>query len=1170
DHPTGWGSPKASNLLAHLGVQGPTGTLEGTVTDAAGGNPLVNAKVTVTPGNISRLTPNDGTYLILLAPGTYTLTVTEYGYKVGTASVTITDGDITTQDFSMQTAPSATVSGKVEDGSGHGYGLYAEIKVTSPGFGQVADVWSNPANGSYSVSLPEGFDYSFSVAAALDGYNEGSWTVTDLDGDQTHNFTLSVSVACTAPGYEFDQGFGADFNGNFPPAGWSTNAVSTVKWAATHGGFGFNNLPNFTGGSGEGAVANAGGTLIQNHPFDAQLITPPIPVTSLPASSMLTFLVNYQHTLNDALDVDISGDGGTTWTTMAHIVTSYGAFKSTPGASYSINLSDYIPSGAIDIQIRWRYVNSVNYIGNYAEVDDVSIGICKALNGGLVFGQITDGNTGNGVVGAAVSDDQGDRVATLANPADPNFPLGGYLVFAPAGNRTLTVSDYNYADANANFDLNPNTVTTQNLSLKAGQLAPKPEALDVEASVDGTTEEALTIANTGLVSAQFNVRKINLPTPASVAPALRFTGSVPSLVQTGNNRKPAVLAATSVVPGSGARSALTKPTAGPAAQTAGVVIATFHTGMPTYSLGVDHDANDLWVGSPVNNGGDDQDHRFLFSGTNTGDAINVAFPDAYFMADMAYDDNTGKLWQLSVPQKGSASCIHELDPITRQPTGKKICPPFPAYQIGLAYDPVGNTWITGDFHSMRLYQVNGQGQIIGSAQIGIPIEGLAYNPGTGHLFVLTSGGHHAVYVYDATKGFLTPPTYFDIPGFNQQNSGAGLGYDCDGHLWISDEVDNEVFEVASGEKGWCVIKHVPWLTISPAAGTLAQGKSAAVSLEINGAGQKAFTTSRVQLKLSGTTPYPVTTIPVTVHWVPQPVDLVLTGTAAPAPVQKGGGLVYSLTVKNAQEAGHGSATETELTYDVPAGASYVSGSGDGVTCAAQAPGSTVAPAVTSASGVVRCDLGTLAPGASKTVTIAITANTAGTLTSVFSVKSRELGSDSDSATISLETAVLGTADVGVSAGSNVTIKQGAPGTIKLVVNNAGPDTATDVELKLSAAGSDVSLQSASSSAGSCAAPSSNTIDCNLGEMAAKGTVTVTIDMLGAQPGSATVTGQATTSANDSNPDNNLAQAEVTVEAASNGGGGNKGGGGGGALGWLVLAALLGLTLVSACNGYRRS
>src|SRR5699024_5390229 len=48
DYPTGWGSPHAESLLSHIGIQGPRGTLEGEVTDAASGASVTGAKILIT------------------------------------------------------------------------------------------------------------------------------------------------------------------------------------------------------------------------------------------------------------------------------------------------------------------------------------------------------------------------------------------------------------------------------------------------------------------------------------------------------------------------------------------------------------------------------------------------------------------------------------------------------------------------------------------------------------------------------------------------------------------------------------------------------------------------------------------------------------------------------------------------------------------------------------------------------------------------------------------------------------------------------------------------------------------------------------------------------------------------------------------------------------------
>src|SRR5699024_9840161 len=109
-------------------------------------------------------------------------------------------------------------------------------------------------------------------------------------------------------------------------------------------------------------------------------------------------------------------------------------------------------------------------------------------------------------------------------------------------------------------------------------------------------------------------------------------------------------------------------------------------------------------------------------------------------------------------------------------------------------------------------------------------------------------------------------------------------------------------------------------------------------------------------------------------------------------------------------------------YSLPAGVSYVSGSGDGVMCAAPATGSTSAAApATGSAGRVMCSLGTMAQGVSKVVTIAVQANQAGTLTSHFEVMAREPDDSTDNM-LDLEATVIGDADMGVSV-SNATVKK---------------------------------------------------------------------------------------------------------------------------------------------------
>src|SRR5207253_7391705 len=77
---------------------GPTGTLEGTVTD--GTNPIAGAKITVSPGGASATTDVSGHYSITLPIGTYDLVASKYGFFSASANgVIVTDGGDTVQAF---------------------------------------------------------------------------------------------------------------------------------------------------------------------------------------------------------------------------------------------------------------------------------------------------------------------------------------------------------------------------------------------------------------------------------------------------------------------------------------------------------------------------------------------------------------------------------------------------------------------------------------------------------------------------------------------------------------------------------------------------------------------------------------------------------------------------------------------------------------------------------------------------------------------------------------------------------------------------------------------------------------------------------------------------------------------------------------------------------------
>src|SRR5207253_5569039 len=136
--------------------------------------------------------------------GTYSLTARKYGYTPATQTgVVVTAGGDTTQDFTMVTAPSVTVTGTVTDASGGNWPLYAQRVITTPG-APVFTAFTDPVTGQYSISLVTGNTFTFGVTAISGGYQPGGGPlplVHSLSGGGA-DWTLTVDpVACSAPGY---------------------------------------------------------------------------------------------------------------------------------------------------------------------------------------------------------------------------------------------------------------------------------------------------------------------------------------------------------------------------------------------------------------------------------------------------------------------------------------------------------------------------------------------------------------------------------------------------------------------------------------------------------------------------------------------------------------------------------------------------------------------------------------------------------------------------------------------------------------------------------------------------------------------------------------------------------------------------------------------------------
>ncbi len=219
-----------------------------------------------------------------------------------------------------------------------------------------------------------------------------------------------------------------------------------------------------------------------------------------------------------------------------------------------------------------------------------------------------------------------------------------------------------------------------------------------------------------------------------------------------------------------------------------------------------------------------------------------------------------------------------------------------------------------------------------------------------------------------------------------------------------------------------------------------------------------------------------------------------------------------------------SATGVTLTT-APLPAAFTVSSAEVVT-----PGGTVACAV--ASGVVTCDVGTLAPGESATATIVGVDGSPGDLAITATVASTApIDPNLANNTATVHVQVIGNADMGVTAtGSTTPVLALANTDLPFTVTNNGPDTANDVRVAAFLP-VDMTFQSMSSSQGSCAYSSTDGfVTCSIGQLASGATVTGTLTVSSLVGGSPSVLFGVAANERDQQPNNDTATVALQVTA----------------------------------------
>jgi hypothetical protein len=475
DGPSGLGTPDGVTGLAYTAV----GSVTGKVTDASTGDPVAGA--TVSTAGLSVTTGSDGSYTLSWLPaGTVQLSVSAYGYQSQNQSITVTANQTATQDFQLTGTPHQTVSGTVTAGTGTPWPLYAQVS-WSDGDGHSGTAYTTPATGKYSLSLLENASYTLTVTPLYPATSQGpayeptTAPVTVGTSGVTQNFGLPVNLlACTAIGYQpVLSGTTQAFDGTSTPPGWRVaNTDLNLPYYSDQPGWQFDNpggRANATGGSGNFAIVDSDHDG-QFHYQDTELVSPAVDMSSdtIPA---VQFATDYEPAVNSTATVDVSADGGKTWTN----VWRSAGFPGVPGpATVVVPLPS--AAGKSDVRVRFGYTGQWS---QWWEIDNVFIGnrTCAQQAGALLVGQVAD-SSGNAINGATVASvaNPAEKAITAATPGDSSINGGLYDLFVTGtGSQQFTASATGYATA------------TQSATITAGQVATLSFTLAVSGSSAAST-----------------------------------------------------------------------------------------------------------------------------------------------------------------------------------------------------------------------------------------------------------------------------------------------------------------------------------------------------------------------------------------------------------------------------------------------------------------------------------------------------------------------------------------------------------------------------------------------------------------------------------------------------------------------------------------------------------
>lgn len=446
NYATGWGEINA--LAATQAAKALCATISGTVTSSYDNNPIDDVSIDITGAYTYSIdTDASGVYSISVITGEYDVAALKYEYFTEVIS-DLNIVDEITQNITLDPAPPSTISGTVTDNN-TGWPVYARLTIDGyPG----DPIWTDPISGWYSITMAQGTDYTFTLDDFWGSYRVEENHIGVLSGDMTLDFTLDIiNSICTAPGYNNPSIYAENFDSGALPANWTLfdNAATGAIWTFDDPG----SRSNHTGGAGLFADANS--DEVGSYDMDTELRTPLLDFSGK-ANLWLVFKYDwyvYSAGGNEIADVDISLNGSAgPWTNLWRKTNS----SSDRGPKTAvIDLSAY--GGQSNVMLRFHYFNANN--DWWWQVDDFQITNCESSAGGLVAGNVYNGDLAQALNGAVISNDNAITATSLSTPDDANVDDGFFTIYSLEGAHTFTAAADGYQPETASIGvINSDTV----------------------------------------------------------------------------------------------------------------------------------------------------------------------------------------------------------------------------------------------------------------------------------------------------------------------------------------------------------------------------------------------------------------------------------------------------------------------------------------------------------------------------------------------------------------------------------------------------------------------------------------------------------------------------------------------------------------------------------------